>query len=35
MKESELQKAWKEFILTLAEGLKIIKLLNWILKKIR
>lgn len=32
MGKTELQKAWKEFILTLAEELRIIKFLNWIVK---
>lgn len=32
-KKTELQKSWEEFILAVAEELKIIKLLNWITKK--
>lgn len=33
MKETELQKAWENFILTVAQELGIIKFLNWIIKK--
>ncbi len=32
-KKTELQKSWEEFILAVAEELRIIKLLNWITKK--
>lgn len=34
MKETELQKAWKEFILAVGEELRIIEFLNWISNKI-
>lgn len=34
MQETELQKAWKIFILAVADELRIIKFLDWISKKI-
>ncbi|MBO0563108.1 hypothetical protein EXQ39_06750 [Clostridium botulinum] len=34
MGKTELQKAWEEFILAVAKELRIIKFLNWIIKKI-
>lgn len=34
MKETEIEKAWKEFILAVAEELRIIEFLNWISNKI-
>jgi hypothetical protein len=34
MEETELQKAWREFIITLGEELKLYKLLDWLSEKL-